>query len=139
MRVGIIRNIHHSFERHYVTDKERTMGQENKNTTSMVVPILSDLHLDVHFRLFNQTKEEAQIKIDILSDHHINAHIKHLKPDDRLVEKLWNRLEPQGEVLLVAGDIGEINEQNVNFLASLKRLFYKEIVCVLGNHDLHTQ
>lgn len=47
------------------------------------------------------------MKIDIMSDLHINAHIKHLKPDDRLVEKLWNRLEPKGEILLIAGDIGQ--------------------------------
>ena len=78
------------------------------------------------------------MKIDIMSDLHINTHMKHLKPNDNLVERLWNRLDPKAEVLIVAGDIGEINEQNVNFLASLKRLFYREIVCIAGNHDLHT-
>lgn len=75
--------------------------------------------------------------IDILSDLHVNTFFKHLKPDDKLIEKLWRQLEPKGEVLIAAGDIGEINQQNVNILSSLKRLFYKEIICVFGNHDLH--
>jgi len=74
---------------------------------------------------------------DILSDLHINAWSKELYPNEREVRRIWNRLEPQGDVLLIAGDIGEIPQQNANFLKTLKRLYYKEIVCVLGNHDLH--
>lgn len=77
------------------------------------------------------------MKIDIMSDLHVNTFFKYAKPDDKLIEKLWRQLEPKGDVLIVAGDIGEINQQNVNVLAALKRLFYKEIVCVFGNHDLH--
>ena len=77
------------------------------------------------------------MKIDIMSDLHVNTFFKHTRPDDKLIEKVWRQLEPQGDVLIVAGDIGEINQQNVNVLSSLKRLFYKEIVCVFGNHDLH--
>jgi hypothetical protein len=75
--------------------------------------------------------------IDILSDLHINAHLKYLNPSDKLVERLWKHLKPKGEILIVAGDMGEITQQNVNFLSALKRLFYKEIICVLGNHDLY--
>jgi hypothetical protein len=77
------------------------------------------------------------MQLDILSDLHINAHLKHLDPSDAILTRLWERLEPKGEVLLVAGDIGEITLQNVNVLKRLKKLFYKEVVCVLGNHDLH--
>lgn len=75
--------------------------------------------------------------IDIMSDLHINAHLKYLDPSDAILAKLWERLEPQGDILIVAGDIGEITQQNVNTLKRLKKLFYKEIICVLGNHDLH--
>lgn len=75
--------------------------------------------------------------IDILSDLHINAWSKHLFPDEREVRRIWEPLNPKGDVLIVAGDIGEIPMQNVNFLKQLKKLYYKEIVCVLGNHDLH--
>lgn len=75
--------------------------------------------------------------IDILSDLHINAWTKHLFPDEREVCRIWEPLNPKGDVLIVAGDIGEIPMQNVNFLKQLKELYYKEIVCVLGNHDLH--
>lgn len=74
---------------------------------------------------------------DILSDLHINAWSKQLYPNEKEVRRIWDRLEPKGDVLLVAGDIGEIPLQNANFLKILKQLYYKEIVCVLGNHDLH--
>ena len=46
-------------------------------------------------------------------------------------------MNPKGDILIVAGDIGEIPQQNTNFLKMLKQLYYKEIVCVMGNHDLH--
>lgn len=75
--------------------------------------------------------------IDILSDLHINAWSKHLFPDEKEVRRILEPLNPKGDVLIVAGDIGEIPVQNVNFLKQLKQLYYKEIVCVLGNHDLH--
>lgn len=75
--------------------------------------------------------------IDILSDLHINGWTKHLSPDEREVRRIWEPLNPKGDILIVAGDIGEIPQQNANFLKVLKQLYYKEIVCVLGNHDLH--
>jgi len=75
--------------------------------------------------------------IDILSDTHFNAWSKKLCPTSKEVKTLWDRFEPKGEVLIIAGDIGEIPLQNVNFLKTLKELYYKEIICVLGNHDLH--
>lgn len=77
------------------------------------------------------------MQIDILSDLHINSWSKHLLPDGKEVRRIWEPLKPKGEVLIVAGDIGEIPLQNANFLKTLKKLYYKEIVCVLGNHDLH--
>jgi len=77
------------------------------------------------------------MQIDILSDIHINGWSKHLFPDEREVRRIWEPLNPKGDILIVAGDIGEIPLQNANFLKILKRLYYKEIVCVLGNHDLH--
>lgn len=77
------------------------------------------------------------MQIDILSDLHINTWTKHLFPDEREVCRIWEPLNPKGDVLIVAGDIGEIPIQNVNFLKQLKELYYKEIACVLGNHDLH--
>ncbi len=75
--------------------------------------------------------------IDILGDTHINTWTKYLYPDEREVRRVWEPLGPKGEILIIAGDIGEIPLQNTNFLKTLKRLYYKEVVCVLGNHDLH--
>lgn len=75
--------------------------------------------------------------IDILSDLHINTWSKQLLPDEKEVRRIWEPLQPKGEVLIVAGDIGEIPMQNANVLKTLKDLYYKEIICVLGNHDLH--
>jgi predicted phosphodiesterase len=75
--------------------------------------------------------------IDIISDIHINSHFSEINPNIDNIRKFWNKLEPKGEILIIAGDMGEVNIQNVNFLKTLKKLFYKEIICVFGNHDLH--
>lgn len=75
------------------------------------------------------------MKIDILSDIHLDSHMKHLAPTEAFVKTFWDHFEPSGDILIVAGDIGHSNIQNINFLTQLKKLYYKEIICVLGNHD----
>jgi predicted phosphodiesterase len=75
--------------------------------------------------------------IDVLSDLHINSYFKELNPSENKIKIFWENLNPKGEILIIAGDIGEIIQQNVKFLSTLKKLFYKEIICVFGNHDLH--
>lgn len=86
----------------------------------MIIDILSDLHLDFYFR---GLPEEETVKSHLL----------------RIFEK------KKGDMLIVAGDIGHNNKQNIHILKHIKSIFgYKYIVCVLGNHDyylvdLHTR
>ena len=42
-----------------------------------------------------------------------------------------------GDILIVAGDIGHYNDQNIEVLKIFQKEFYKHIVCVLGNHDYY--
>lgn len=62
------------------------------------------------------------MQIDILSDLHINGWSKHLFPDEKEVRRIWEPLNPKGDVLIIAGDIGEVPLQNVSFLKQLKEL-----------------
>tara|TARA_B100001063_G_C16244804_1_gene302464 strand:- start:21 stop:227 length:207 start_codon:yes stop_codon:yes gene_type:complete len=38
--------------------------------------------------------------------------------------------------LIIAGDLGHDNEQNIKMLKILKE-YYNHIICVLGNHDYY--
>ena len=76
------------------------------------------------------------MKIDILSDLHFDNYFygKYTKDD---VIKFYSQIidfNNCGDVLVIAGDLGHNNHQNIKILKILKE-FYKNIVCVLGNHD----
>jgi metallophosphoesterase superfamily enzyme len=82
--------------------------------------------------------------IDILSDLHVDFYFKFKKPEPKAVESLYshiildNQKRDVGDVLIVAGDIGHYNSQNINVLKLIKEIFgYKHIICVLGNHDYY--
>ncbi len=82
--------------------------------------------------------------IDILSDQHIDFYFKMKKPKAIAIETTYshiftdNQKREVGDVLVVAGDIGHYNVQNINVLEQIKEVFgYKHIVCVLGNHDYY--
>lgn len=84
------------------------------------------------------------MKIDILSDLHLDFYFKRNLSETKAVETLYshiftdNQKRNVGDVLVVAGDIGHYNEQNIEVLASIKKIFgYKHIICVLGNHDYY--
>ena len=81
----------------------------------MIIDILSDLHFDYYFKLINISKIDVQ-----------KAYDRYFLKDGRI----------QGDVLVVAGDIGHDNKQNITILKMIQRLYgYKAIICVLGNHD----
>ena len=43
-----------------------------------------------------------------------------------------------GNILIIAGDIGHNNKQNIQVLELIKKIFgYKHIIWVLGNHDFY--
>lgn len=83
----------------------------------MKVDILSDLHLDFYFKQELTTRENIISFFEpIITD---------------------NGSREIGEVLIVAGDIGHYNTQNIEVLKTLQKEFYKHIICVLGNHDYY--
>jgi len=83
----------------------------------MVVDILSDLYLDFYFKPHLTTSDNIiSLFGDIFTD---------------------NNTKEIGDVLIIAGDIGHYNEQNIEVLKILQEKFYKHIICVLGNHDYY--
>jgi DNA repair exonuclease SbcCD nuclease subunit len=83
----------------------------------MTIDILSDLHLDFYFKPHLTTSENvASFFRPILTNN-----------DTREI----------GDILIIAGDIGHYNEQNIEVLKIFQKEFYKHIICVLGNHDYY--
>lgn len=83
----------------------------------MRIDILSDLHLDFYFKLHLTTAEN------------VTSFFRLIFTDDD-TRKI-------GDVLIIAGDIGHYNEQNIEVLKIFQKKFYKHIICVLGNHDYY--
>lgn len=81
----------------------------------MKIAYTSDTHLDFWCREVNQENPKFYKQLD--------QFISNLKP------------EP-ADVLIVAGDIGHYNTQNIEFLKRLKEI-YPKIIVVAGNHDLY--
>ncbi len=77
------------------------------------------------------------MKIDILSDLHIDFYFRK-KPTEDKIQSLYKNLLGNADVLIVAGDIGHYNKQNIQTLKLIKEVFgYRHILCVLGNHDYY--
>lgn len=81
------------------------------------------------------------MKIDYFSDPHFDFWFQ---PRQTIsLEKLNNQFKnyipkERGEVLIIAGDLGHYNRQNIDILKAIKKLYgYKHIICVLGNHDYY--
>ncbi|MGE3301320.1 MAG: metallophosphoesterase, partial [Arcobacter sp.] len=83
----------------------------------MIVDILSDLHLDFYFK----------------------PHLTTLENVSSFFEPIFtnNGTRTIGDVLIIAGDIGHYNAQNIEVLKIFQKKFYKHIICVLGNHDYY--
>lgn len=86
----------------------------------MIISILSDLHLDFHFKSFKQSKEEVKTLFDSI-----------FTPE---VEGV--KVEP-ADVLVIAGDLGHYNLESAKIIGYLRELYFKHVVCVLGNHDYY--
>ena len=81
--------------------------------------------------------------IDILSDLHLDFYFSK-KPRAEAVQSVYghiftnNQKRKVGDILVIAGDLGHYNTQNIRVLELIKEVFgYKHIVCVLGNHDYY--
>ena len=86
----------------------------------LTVSILSDLHLDFYFKSFKQTKEEVQKFFDPI----FTPVVEGIKIDS-------------ADVLVIAGDLGHYNAESAKIIGFLRELYFKNIVCVLGNHDYY--
>ncbi len=83
--------------------------------------------------------------IDILSDLHIDFYFKHKLAtiSTEAVKSIYdsiftdNKKRQCGYVLIIAGDLGHYNFQNIEVLKILQKEYYKHIICVLGNHDYY--
>ncbi len=82
------------------------------------------------------------MQIDYLSDLHIDKYVdKNELLEDRKFDELFDPIITKdnrrvGDVLVIAGDLGINNNQNLRLLKFLKS-YYSNIICVLGNVDYH--
>jgi DNA repair exonuclease SbcCD nuclease subunit len=77
---------------------------------------ISDLHIDFWVKCSNTQSPKTQKKIK------------------KFVKDLTN--SEVGDVLLIGGDIGHYNEQNILLLKEFKE-YFKEVLLVTGNHDMY--
>ena len=77
------------------------------------------------------------MKFDILSDLHFDYYFKTF-PSQKDIRKVYDTIfVDRGDVLIIAGDLGHDNQQNILVLKMIQRYYYKSIICVLGNHDYY--
>lgn len=76
------------------------------------------------------------MQIDYISDLHLDFYND---MNRSYKEDIWKKLHPnkQSEILIIAGDIGHNNSQNIEFLKKATT-FYPYVLFVLGNHDYYT-
>jgi len=77
------------------------------------------------------------MQIDIISDIHIDFWLK--RPTEKEILKfIVNVIKPNinSEILIIAGDLGHYNNQNLKLFKLLQN-FYQKIFFVFGNHDLY--
>lgn len=79
------------------------------------------------------------MQIDYLSDLHLDFYFiqgRNLSKKD--IKKVFDPIfKNKGDVLIMAGDIGHFNDQNYTIIKYIRELYYKNILCVLGNHDYY--
>jgi len=79
--------------------------------------------------------------IDITSDIHVDSWVNVNLPEKRQVQLITDLInysmpDEPSNTIIVAGDIGHYNYQNILYFKTLK-LFYKNVIWVHGNHDLY--
>lgn len=80
------------------------------------------------------------LSVSILSDLHLDSHFPSSGITEAMVRKLFDPIfTPNGvdaaDVLIIAGDLGHDNDQNITIIRVLREIYFKHIICVLGNHD----
>ncbi len=85
--------------------------------------ITSDIHIDMYPRFLAAYGHDSSIFND-------DATLKY--------KELWSWFSPKSEHLIIAGDIGHVNKENIQLLKDLREHYYKTICFVTGNHDYYT-
>jgi len=81
------------------------------------------------------------MRVDYISDLHIDFWVKEENPQNPKMKKQMSKYikeigVQEGELLVIAGDLGHIYNQDTLFLTMLKE-YYKNIIIVRGNHDMY--
>ena len=82
-----------------------------------------------------------QVTLDVISDTHVDSWVGINHPEftqELLLHKLIGKILPENpsDIIIIAGDIGHYNSQNMLFFSILKQ-YYKKILWVHGNHELY--
>lgn len=82
------------------------------------------------------------ISVSILSDLHFDSHFPSFGVTEAMVRKFFDPIfTPNNQnpayVLVIAGDLGHDNDQNIMIIKLLRQIYFKHIICVLGNHDYY--
>lgn len=82
------------------------------------------------------------LSVSILSDMHFDSHFPLSGVTEVMVHKLFDPIfTPDGiepaDMLIIAGDLGHDNDQNITIVKLLREIYFKHIICVLGNHDYY--
>jgi metallophosphoesterase superfamily enzyme len=82
------------------------------------------------------------LSVSILSDLHFDSHLPSYGVSDTMVRKLFDPIFTQdgmepADVLIIARDLGHYNSQSYTIIKMLREIYFKHIICVLGNHDYY--
>ncbi len=82
------------------------------------------------------------LSVSVLSDLHFDSHFPSSGVTEAMVRKLFDPIfipnhQNPAYVLIIAGDLGHDNDQNIAIIKLLRELYFKHIICVLGNHDYY--
>ncbi|MDD2781922.1 metallophosphoesterase [Sulfuricurvum sp.] len=82
------------------------------------------------------------LSVSILSDVHFDSYFPSYGVTETMVRKLFDPIfAPDGmkpaDVLIIAGDLGHYNGQSYTIIKMLHEIYFKHIICVLGNHDYY--
>lgn len=82
------------------------------------------------------------LSVSILSDLHFDSHFPSSGVTEAMVRKLFDPIfipdhQNPAYVLIIAGDLGHYNSQSYIVIKMLRELYFKHIICVLGNHDYY--
>lgn len=78
------------------------------------------------------------LTISILSDLHFDSHFSNTisPPSEDAVRRMFDPIfKTPADVLIIAGDLGHYNDQIIQILTIIRDVYFKHIICVLGNHD----